>query len=54
VVSGVVAVVGVLRVEAEGVLRGPGRTSCGMEGGGRRSSVYMSKSMLERPMIAPG
>jgi hypothetical protein len=57
VVSGFVAVPSVFRVEAEGVLRGPGgpgRTSCGMDGGGRRSSVYMSNSMLERPMIAPG
>lgn len=49
-----VDVVDVLAVEAEGVVRGLGTTSLGIEGGGRRSSVYMSSSMFDRPIIAAG
>jgi hypothetical protein len=37
--TGVVDVLGVLRVEADGVFKPPGRMSLGIEGSGRRSSV---------------
>ncbi len=44
----------VLRVLADGVIIGPGEISGGMEGGGKRSSVYISNKMFESPTIAEG
>lgn len=46
--------IGVLTVEDEGVARELGKTSPGIEGGGRSSSVYISSKMFEIPTIAEG
>lgn len=44
-----------LRVEAEGVLvEIVGRTTAGIVGRGRRSSVYMSNRISESPTVAAG
>lgn len=44
----------VLRVDAEGLVRLLGGTSGAIKGGGRRSSLYTSRRMLESPTIAEG
>lgn len=41
-------------VDADGVVRGCGMTSLGIEEGGSKSSVYISSKILESPMIAAG
>jgi len=46
--------VNALMVDADGVDAGFGRTRAGRAGGGRRSSVKMSKRISERPMMAAG
>lgn len=50
----IIGVVVVLSVLAEGVLRGPDGMRGGIEGAGRRSSVYISRRIFERPTMAAG
>lgn len=39
---------------AEGLATGPGRLSAGKEGAGCRTSVYISRRIFDRPIMADG